>query len=248
MNANRRIKLSNDEDIYGALGQTWWEQTGEEVRATPQQIRFAAARYSGATRSKAAALAGYSGDAQALRSAGSRTDDSDTVKSLIAMAAAAEAGTVESQYTVAQAKLKVGNLVKHSRDALIVFKGTEVLARLERDEAEANAKPEESLEETLAALICSVPESGVGAFLSMASFFSNANNLVNHPFLRQTAPIVAKFYPTEWAEWRNKHREDWRSFLDEMAKGQLLEGDELNRAVKAKVPTIENIVRLKDAS
>src|SRR5215469_4706039 len=124
-------KLSNDEDIYGALGQAWWEQTGEEVRATPQQIKFAAARYNGATRSKAAALAGYSGDAQALRSAGSRTDDSDTVKSLIALAAAAEASTGEGdQYTVAQAKLKVGNLVKHSRDALIVFKGTEVLARL----------------------------------------------------------------------------------------------------------------------
>src|SRR5215471_6645066 len=128
-------KLSTNEDIYGALGREWWEKTGEEVRATSQQIKFAAARYNGATRSKAAALAGYCGDAQALRSAGSRTDDSDTVKSLIALAAASEVGTTEDQYTVAQAKLKVGNLVKHSRDPLIVFKGTEVLARLERDEA-----------------------------------------------------------------------------------------------------------------
>ena len=169
------------------------------------------------------------------------------MKSLIAMAAAAEAGTVESQYTVAEAKLKVGNLVKHSRDALIVFKGTEVLARLERDEAEANAQPEESLEQTLAALICSVPESGVGAFLSLAAFHSNAGNLVNHPFLRQTAPLVARNFPNEWAAWRAKHRDSWQVFLDEVAAGPVLEGEELARAVKSKVPIMENIVRTENA-
>jgi len=229
--------LTADQDIYGALGQEWWEKTGEEVRATPQQIKFAAARYSGNTRSKSAALAGYSGNAQALRSAGSRTDDTDTVKSLIAMAAAAEVGTVESQYTVAQAKLKVGNLVRHSRDALIVFKGAEVLARLEREEAEANAKPEPSLEEQLADVITSVPESGCGAFLAMSTFRSKTGNLINYPFLAETLPIVARYFPGEWQLWRAAEKAHWvTDFLDKLAAGPFLEGEQLKAAIKNKSP------------
>ena len=135
--------MTDNEDIYGSLGREWWEKTGEEVRATPQQIRYAAARYSGATRAKAAALAGYRGDAQALRSTGSRVDDTDTVKSLMTLAAAADAGTADKPYTVTEARLKVANLVKHSRDPLVVFKGTELLAKLEREDEEAKAQQQE---------------------------------------------------------------------------------------------------------
>jgi hypothetical protein len=178
----------NDDDIYGALGKEWWDKAGEEVRATAQQIKFSAARYSGATRSKAAALAGYSGDAQGLRSMGSRVDDSDTVKGLIAMAAAAEAGTVESQYTVAQARLKVGALVKNSRDPLIVFKGTEVLSRLEKEEATANVQPEETAEENYAALIALIPEEGCGAFLALSGFIHAGGFIGAFPFLAEVAP------------------------------------------------------------
>jgi hypothetical protein len=223
------------EDIYGNLGEAWWVKAGEEVRATPQQVKFAAARYNGATRAKAAALGGYRGDAQGLRSAGSRVDDTDTVKALIALAAATEAGTSYDQYTVAQAKLKVGNLVKHSRDPLIVFKGTEVLSRLERDEAEANVQPEPSVEEALYEVIASIPEGHVGAFFALSAFNSNCGGLTNFQFLRECAPVIARDYPKEWSQLVAKQREDWRPRIEEAAKGPVLEGDSLINAVKARL-------------
>ena len=39
--------------------------------------------------------------------------------------------------------MKVANLVKHSRDPLVVFKGTELLAKLEREDEEAKAQQQE---------------------------------------------------------------------------------------------------------
>jgi hypothetical protein len=112
-----------------------------------------------------------------------------------------------------------------------------LLNRLEREEAAINAdKSEESLEENLAVIIATIPESAAGAFLAMSHFNSTCGNLINFPFLRECAPIIAKTYPAEWARWRSKAREDWRSYLDEMANGPVLESDELSHAVKARAP------------
>jgi hypothetical protein len=126
--------MANDEDIYGVLGQSWWEKTGEEVKATPQQVRFAAARFTVSSRSKAAAQAGYAGDAQALRSAGSRVDDT-------ALAATAGMGGV-NPVTVGEAKEKVGKLVR-SLDSGVALKAAELFCKLEAAEKERGTHPED---------------------------------------------------------------------------------------------------------
>ena len=188
------------------------------------------------------------GNDQSTRSEGYRVARSNKVNQLLALAAAEAGGGYDGTLSKPEARSILTAMARGSNPQVRI-KSIELLNKLEREEAEINnAKTEETLEETLAAIIAAVRESAVGAFLAMSAFHSSAGNLVNFPFIRQCAPVVAKTYPAEWAHWRSKHREDWRSFLDEMAKGPLLEGDELNRAVKAKVPTIENIVRLKDAS
>jgi hypothetical protein len=133
------IKLTETDDIWGPLGEQWWTENGEACRATPQQVRYAAARHGGATRAKAAELAGYAGDAQALRSAGSRVDDTDTVKNLLTLAAAAAAGlTNVSPVTVREAKDKVGKLVR-SHDSGIALKAAELFVKLEAAEKVAGA-------------------------------------------------------------------------------------------------------------
>jgi hypothetical protein len=132
-----------NETIWGDLGEFWWRDNGEACKASEQQIRFAAARHSGATRVQAARLANYSGDAQALRSTGSRVDDTDTVQNLLTLAAAAAAGlkTVDA-VTVQEAKDKVGKLVR-SPDPTIALKAADLLIKLEQSEKQRGAAPED---------------------------------------------------------------------------------------------------------
>jgi hypothetical protein len=160
----------------------------------------------------------------------------------LALAAAEAGGGYDGSLTKPEARHILTAMARGS-DPAIRIKSIELLSKMDAQEAAANAaQPEESLEQTLAAIITAVPESAVGAFLAMSSFHSNAGNLVNFPFIRQCAPVVSRTYSAEWARWVAKHRQDWRVFLDEVAKGPLLEGDELARAVKAKVPTMERVV------
>jgi hypothetical protein len=55
---------------WGSLGEARWRELGESAGASELQIKFAAARFGGATATGAARLAGYSGDKDSLRRAG----------------------------------------------------------------------------------------------------------------------------------------------------------------------------------
>jgi hypothetical protein len=60
---------------WGVLGKDFWMDAMESTKATLTQTKFRCARHTGATRTKAAELSGYSAiDAQVLRTAGSRAD------------------------------------------------------------------------------------------------------------------------------------------------------------------------------
>jgi hypothetical protein len=135
--------LTDEANIWGPLGEKWWRENGEACKASEQQIRFAAARHNGATRSRAAQLAGYKGDSQTIRSAGSRVDDTDTVKNLLVLAAAAAAGlpTVDP-VTVREAKDKVGKLVR-SPDPTVALKAAELFVKLEQAEKQRGESPED---------------------------------------------------------------------------------------------------------
>lgn len=133
---------NDDAELYGSLGRTWWEQTGAECKASAQQIKFAAARHNGATRAQAAALAGYSGSPEGLRSAGSRADDSKAVEDLLTFAAAAEAGATDNPVTVSEVKRKIGKLVR-SPDGAIALKASELFVKLDAAEKQRGESPED---------------------------------------------------------------------------------------------------------
>lgn len=117
-----------DEFDWGALGSDWWAENGEACHASEQQIRFACARHHGANRFKAATVAGYSGDPDALRSAGSRADDSKAVSDLLILAATAESGLTDSPVTDAEVEKKISRLIR-SPDGTLALKAIEARDR-----------------------------------------------------------------------------------------------------------------------
>jgi hypothetical protein len=135
---------TDDNFDWGVLGKDWWMENMEAVHATINQAKFACARHSGATRTKAAELAQYSAtDNQGLRTAGSRADDTKAVQDLLTMASAASVSTTDAPYTVAEARQKIGRMVKTSLDPSTVIKGTELLARLDQVDRDRGQTPED---------------------------------------------------------------------------------------------------------
>src|SRR5262249_25569389 len=96
------------------------------------------------TRTKAAEMAGYSAsDPQGLRVAGSRADDTKAVQDMLVMASAAAVTAEDAPYTVAQARQKIGRMVKTSLDPGTVIKGTELLAKLDQVDRDRGQTPED---------------------------------------------------------------------------------------------------------
>jgi len=132
--------MTEDNFDWGVLGKDWWMEAMETTRASLTQSKFACARHAGATRTKAAEMSGYSAtDAQALRTAGSRADDTKAVQDMLVMASAASVGATDDPYTVAEARQKIGRMVKTSLDPSTVIKGTELLAKLDQVDRDRGA-------------------------------------------------------------------------------------------------------------
>jgi hypothetical protein len=143
--STNEVNVTTDDNFdWGVLGKDWWMEAMETTRATLTQGKFACARHAGATRTKAAEMAGYSAtDAQALRTAGSRADDTKSVQDMLVMASAASVSDTDAPYTVAQARQKIGRMVKTSLDPSTVIKGTELLARLDQVDRDRGQTPED---------------------------------------------------------------------------------------------------------
>lgn len=75
-----------DEIPFGDLGEAWWRDTGEQVRATEQQVKLAACLFAGMTKTAAARLSGYSSEDERARKSGSEAAKTNGVKTLLALA------------------------------------------------------------------------------------------------------------------------------------------------------------------
>jgi hypothetical protein len=224
---------SND-DFWKPFGETKWRDFATTVSATELQLRYAVSKFNGSTNSAAAKVAGYKGDKDEIRRAGYTANRSTAVVALIELAethAPQAAGLTD-----AEVDAKVAKLVR-SPDPQISLKATEFFDRRKQRKEAASAQPELTLEELLADIITSVPESGCGAFFAMSTFRSKTGNLINYPYLAETAPIIARYFPSEWQIWRASEKAHWvHDFLDRMAAGPFLEPAALAIAVQNKAP------------
>ena len=76
-----------DTDLWHPLGEQRWRELSEGTGASELQLKFAAARFGGASATAAARMAGYSGTADSLRRAGYAAVRSTAVQNLLELAA-----------------------------------------------------------------------------------------------------------------------------------------------------------------
>jgi hypothetical protein len=212
---------NNDDNFdYGPLGRDWWLEAGETTKATDTQIRFACARHMGATRTRAAELAGYSSsDPQGLRTAGSRADDTKSVEEMLVMASAASVGATDDPFTVAQARQKIGRMVKTSLDPSTVIKGTELLAKLDQVDKDRGETPlDDGYEAWRQERDFLTLPNGAVAYLLIHLDTTLMGNVGNLKLLHDTYPrlMKQKYGPELWAESRARLSEEMRDRLDEL--------------------------------
>jgi len=75
-----------DEDFWKPFGESTWRDFAQTVGASELQLKFACARFNGASASAAAKIAGYAGDSDSLRRAGYAAVRSAAVVALIELA------------------------------------------------------------------------------------------------------------------------------------------------------------------
>jgi hypothetical protein len=131
-----------EEIDWGELGEEWWREAGTACHASEQQIIFALHRSKGMTATASARAAKYAGDDTTIRQAGHRASHSTAVCGLLSMAKAETGQGPDGVVTTAEAKQILSRLARGS-DPNVRIKSLEALAKIQRDEAELEARQQE---------------------------------------------------------------------------------------------------------
>jgi len=144
---------------WSPLGEGFWKEAAATVGATPLQAKFACCRQRGMTATGSARASGYSGDKVSIRQAGSRAAKSTAVMNMLSLARAQTGEGPDGVVTGPEAKRILSRLARGS-DRNVRIKALESLARMDRDEREASAGKELSLDEadSYAALVTAFGE------------------------------------------------------------------------------------------
>jgi hypothetical protein len=124
---------------WSPLGSGFWEEAKKTITgASDMQVKFACCRHRGMTAVGSAKAAGYSGDADSIRQAGSRAAKSTAVMNLLALAQAEAAGGDDGTVSPQEARRILSRLARGS-DPSVRIRAVELLAKLEREEREFQA-------------------------------------------------------------------------------------------------------------
>jgi hypothetical protein len=125
---------------WSPLGSGFWEEAKKTITgASDMQVRFACCRHRGMTAVGSAKAAGYSGDADSIRQAGSRAAKSTAVMNLLALAQAEQAGGDDGTVSPQEARRILSRLARGS-DPSVRIRAVELLAKLEREDREFRAQ------------------------------------------------------------------------------------------------------------
>lgn len=125
---------------WSPLGSGFWEEAQKTTGASDMQVRFACCRHRGMTAVGSAKAAGYAGDADSIRQAGSRAAKSTAVMSLVQLAQIEQAGGDDGTLSGPEARRILSKLARGS-DPSVRIKAIETLNRIDREER-ANRSPE----------------------------------------------------------------------------------------------------------
>jgi hypothetical protein len=131
---------TNSDDFYKPFGEAKWREFQETVQASDLQLKFAVARFNGATAAAAAKIAGYAGDHDAIRRAGYQAVRSAAVVALLDLAAVH--APAENALTEVEVDTRLARLVR-SPDPLIMLKATELYDKRKARAKEAGETPDD---------------------------------------------------------------------------------------------------------
>ena len=213
-----------DPDVWAPLGEQRWRELAEGTGASDLQIRFSAARFSGASASKAAALAGYSGDKDSIRRAGYTALRSTAVQTLLELAAINAPG--DAKISDREIDAKISRLIR-SGDPNVVLKAAELHAKREATRKDAGTVEEDLppglalARETQALLGCDL-----GGLLSTAAFhlaiikkYGPRLSYAALPLFKELAPNYKAEYPEIWQRILSSLDDDCRTEAEQFALG-----------------------------
>jgi hypothetical protein len=213
---------NNETFDWGVLGESRWRELGEGTGASELQLRFAACRFSGASATRAAKLAGYSGDSAALRRAGYSAVRSTAVQNLLELASIH--APADARISAKEIDAKVAKMIR-SADSNVSLKAMEVFAKREaaRKEAESN-EPELPPQVVILNEARSLLGCGLGGLLHVAAMhlgiignYGPRLSFAALPLFSELAPNIKAEYPEVWQRILNALDDDCRRDAERLA-------------------------------
>jgi hypothetical protein len=222
----------------------WWLTRAAELELSEQKARFAAALAQLGPRqnSLAAKLAGADWD----RMISFRQARSVGVTRLIKEAEEMKAGS-RPLLTEAEIDNRIDGMCR-SPDHNAASRGIQLREQRQATQRSLDSRPL-NIEREILSLISALPDNGTGAFLALTVFRNKTGNVSNFPFLRECAPTVAKHFSADWQKWCSDDSGlRMPEFLNSVAAGPVLDGQELVAALYAKSPTAKPVEEAADVS
>jgi hypothetical protein len=212
-------------DLWVPLGEQRWRELADVTGASELQLKFAAARFAGASATRAAKLAGYSGDSASLRRAGYAALRSTAVQNLLELAAINAPG--DAKISDKEIDSKIAKLIR-SPDSNVSLKAIEAFQKRESAKKEAEESGDNESLENLARQHMSVCRPSkvplIWAEIILRIWHWHA------PFITEFVPYLAKHHPDDWQVYRAFLAGEYNQMAadcDRLERGPLLTLDEI---------------------
>jgi len=210
---------ASNADIWSPLGEQRWRELAEGTGASELQIRFAAARFGGASATKSASLAGYAGTSESLRRAGYSAVRSTAVQNLLELASIA--APADARISDKEIDAKLSKMIR-SADSNVSLKAMELHAKRETARKEARSdEPELPVELALlkeARELLGLDLLHVAAMhLGIIRKCGPRLNFAALPLFAELAPNFKAEYPEVWQRILNSLDADCRREAERLA-------------------------------
>jgi hypothetical protein len=239
------------EFCWDPLGEAFWTEAGATTGATPLQVRFACCRHRGMTAAGSARAAGYSGDDDSIRQAGSRAAKSTAVMNLLALATAESGGGDDGVVGTGEARRILSRLARGS-DPNVRIKALDSLQKIEdrqRADRSKDEGPSDPVETTRQLFACT----GIfGAVMVGEMWFNSVGDVARAPHFEAWAPVVARRFPELWSKYRepilrraecfrgDEHEQRYLEIFDAAGAGPELTDEQFRAAIGTVVPPRSN--------
>jgi hypothetical protein len=232
---------------WSPLGEIFWTEAGATTGATSLQVRFACCRHRGMTAAGAARAAGYSGDDDSIRQAGSRAAKSTAVMNLLALGAAEAGGGDDGVVGTGEARRILSRLARGS-DPNVRIKALESLQKIEERQRAERSRDDGATDAAgiVRQILADMGSEGVLSASEMW-FYASGGNLLTCPGFELIAPVICRRFPDCWQRYRAPLLTRFEYFKNDYEKAFLDRFDAAGAAPEPTEPEFRALVMDKAA-